>query len=281
MQWVGHGELSSTPCCCHWFVWYKPSSSFEVLVSKPPLCLCSPEGNFGAMGHRAFQKPHFPPFSKHSQHKHSSQRHPGGGKMRFFSSLAVGLASRVEVSHWGLVQLRHRVFSQGFPTRPGWLSDISFLVKVSPWGLIEVSLKGQVKVSPWTLGRLSNISFFVEVSPRGLVGVSNISILVKVSPWGLMETYSMRSAQGFSTRPRPAFKHLIFSRGFSTRPGWALRHLVFGGIWEQKLQLKFVTYQPSSVWAKVLTQMWWSEIANVTVFCVVGEMCPRVWGQRN
>lgn len=31
------------------------------------------------------------------------------------------------------------------------------------------------------------------------------------------------------------------------RSGRALRHLIFGGIWEQKLQLKFVTDQPSSV----------------------------------
>lgn len=66
MQWVGHGELSSASCCPHWVLWCKPRSSFEVLVSKPPLCLCSPEETFGAVGHRAFQTPRFPPFPKHS-----------------------------------------------------------------------------------------------------------------------------------------------------------------------------------------------------------------------
>lgn len=107
MQWVGHGELSSAPCCHHWFLWYKPRCSFEIFISKPPLCLCSPEGTCGAVGHRAFQTPPFPPFPKHSQHKHGSQRHPGGGKMRFFSSLTVGLVSSVEVAPWGPAQTSH------------------------------------------------------------------------------------------------------------------------------------------------------------------------------
>lgn len=62
----------------------------KLLVSKPPLCLCSPEGTFGAVGHGAFQMPRSPPFSKHSQHKHSTQRHPGGGKMRFSEVWWVG-----------------------------------------------------------------------------------------------------------------------------------------------------------------------------------------------
>lgn len=98
----------------------------------------------------------------------------------------------------------------------------------------------------------------------------------------------MSPAQGFSTRPGPALEHLIFSKGFSTRPGWALRHLdfsqgffmrsgralrrlIFGGIGEQKLQLQFVTDQPSSVGQSP---------QKVTFFCVVGEMCPGVLGTK-
>lgn len=118
--------------------------------------------------------------------------------------------------------------------------------------------------------------------------------------WG----FSMSPAQGFSTRPGPALKHLNLSQGFSTRPSWALRHLnfsqgfstrpnwsfsarpvqgffmrsgralrhlIFGGIWEQKLQLNFVTDQPSSVGQSP---------QKVTFFCVVGEMCPGVLGTK-
>lgn len=184
-------------------------------------------------------------------------------KRSFSSSLTVRLLSTVEVSPWDLVQLRRLGFSQGFPTRPGQLLNISFLVKVSLWGVIEVSLRGLVKVSLWGLGRLSNISFFVKASPWGLTEVwpeawsrflhttwSALKHLIFSRGFFTRPGQALRDrvfSQGFSTRPGPALKHLIFSQGFSIRPGCALRHLIFRGIWELKLQVKFVADQPSSV----------------------------------
>lgn len=218
MQRVGHGELSSTLRCSHWFVWCKPSSRESNSSFQSHLCASAPlRGPLApwVTEHSKRPVPHlFPNILSINTALRGIQVEEKWGFLKFDGWVGLqsgGFSVRPSPAQTSCFQsrfphkawsaLKRFVFSQGFSGRPNWGFSArpgrSFSIR--PWqALRHLNFSQGFSMRPnWGFsmrpglgfstrpGQLLNISFLVEVSPQGLGRLSNILFLVKVSPWGL------------------------------------------------------------------------------------------------